>query len=95
MMEINEYTVNKMTDPTGILTGERYEFRLYINLDEDDELYADGGTGLRVLFKVDDNVERIASYHFFERATEKALDFELENEEEAVVLEFCKTHLED
>ena len=29
-MEINEYIVDKILDPTGIITGERYEFRLYI-----------------------------------------------------------------
>ena len=94
-MEINEFTVNKMNDPTGILAGDRYEYRLYITLDEDDELQSEAGTGIRVIYAVDDEVGRIVTYHFFERATEKALDFGLEEEEEAEVLEFCKTHLND
>lgn len=93
-MEINEFIVDKILDPTGIITGERYEFRLYIGLDEEDELYADGGTGLRVIFAVDGDVSRIASYHFFERTTEKPMDFELEDDEKEIVLEFCKSHLE-
>jgi len=59
-----------------------------------DELYADGGTGLRVIFAVDGDVSRIASYHFFERTTEKPMDFELEDDEKEIVLEFCKSHLE-
>ena len=93
-MELNEYVVKKMNDPTGILTGERFEYRIYITFDEDDELYSETGTGVRVIYAVDDEVGRIATYNFFDRATEKALDFELEEEEEAKILEFCKTHLE-
>lgn len=93
-MEINEYTVKQMNDPTGILAGERFEYKLYIKFDEEDELYSEGGTGVRVIYAVDEEVGRIATYNFFDRATEKALDFELEEEEEAKILEFCKTHLE-
>lgn len=94
-MEIKEYTMKKMLDPTGILAGDRYEFMLYISLDEDDELYSKGGTGIRAILAVEENVERIATSHFFERATEKILNFELEEEEEQAVLEFCKEHLEE
>jgi len=94
-MEVKEYTMKKMSDPTGILTGERYEFMLYITLDEDDELYSEGGTGIRAILAVEDNVERIATSNFFERATEKVLNFELEEEEEQAVLQFCKMHLEE
>jgi len=93
-MELNEYDVKKMSDPTGILAGDRYEFRLYVKFDEDDELYSEGGTGIRVIYAVDNEVGRIATYNFFERSTEKVLDFELEDDEEAEILEFCKTHLE-
>ena len=93
-MVIEEYTMEKINDPTGILTGERYEFLLYITLDEEDELYAEGGTGIRAIFAVEDDIERIATAHFFDRATENILDFELEGEEEAAILEFCKKNLE-
>jgi hypothetical protein len=88
-MEINEYIVEKLNDPTGILTGERYEFLLYLDVDEDDDLYTESGVGLRVLFASDETGDRIASYHFFERNTEKMLDFELEEDEKEAVLTFC------
>lgn len=94
-MEINEYVVDKIFDPTGIISGDRYEYRLYISLDEDDELYAEGGTGLRVIFAVEGEEGRIASYHFFERSTEKPMDFELEEDEKEIILDFCKNHLEE
>lgn len=93
-MEINEYTMKKMLDPTGILTGDRYEFHLYISLDADDELYSESGTGIRAILAVEENVERIVTAHFFERATEKVLNFELEEEEQQAVLQFCTNHLE-
>lgn len=95
ILEINEYTLERINDPTGILTGERYEYRLYLTVDEEDELYSESGVGLRVIFAVDEGVERIATYNFFERTTDKQLDFELEEDEEAVVLAFCKAHLND
>ena len=38
-MNITEYTVEEIIDPTGILTGNRYEFMLNIEVPEDDELY--------------------------------------------------------
>lgn len=94
-MEVTEYTVEKIVDPTGILTGDRYEFRLYIALDEEDELYSEGGTGIRVIFMIDGDVERIASAHFFQRETEEVLDFELEEEEVAFILDFCRNNLEE
>ncbi len=92
-MEINECTVDKMSDPMGIITGDRYEFRLYLTLDEEDELYEEGGTGLRVIFAVNEDEHRIASYHFFECTTDKVLDFELEDDEKEIVLEYCKANL--
>lgn len=72
-MEINEHIVDQMLDPTGIIAGERYQFRLYLTLDEEDELYAEGGTGLRVIFAVDGDEERIASYHFLSVQLKKFL----------------------
>ncbi len=91
-MKITEHSVDKMNDPTGILLGERYEFRLYLELDEDDDLFAEGGTGLRAIFAVDGEQERIVSYNFFDRSTEKVLNFEMEDDEKATVLEYCKAN---
>lgn len=89
-MEIMEHTMEQLVDPTGIIDGQRYEFRLYIQFEEEDDLYAEAGTGLRILFAVDSKGERIASYHFFERATEKVLNFEMEDEEIDFISNFCK-----
>ena len=93
-MEINEYTVEKLADPMGLIEGERYEFRLYITLDEEDELYSKEGTGIRAILAVDDGVERIVVSYFFERETDKVLDFALDEEELQIILEFCKSNLE-
>ena len=93
-MEINEYTVDKLVDPTGVISGDRYEFRLYIMLDEEDELYSEGGTGIRAIFAVDQGEERIAMAHFFKRENEEILPFEIEDEELASILAFCKLNFE-
>ena len=95
LMKITEYTVEKLKDPTGILEGDRYEFFLDIDVPEDDELYSENGIELRVIFAVDNKGERIAQYSFTDKGGSKILDFELEEEEEAVINEFCKTHLEE
>ena len=93
-MEITEYTVEKLVDPTGLINGERYEFRLYITLDEEDELYSEGGTGVRAIFAVDDGEERIAMAHFFKRGTDEVLAFEVEDDELAAILAFCKLNFD-
>ncbi|MDR4886166.1 DUF6509 family protein [Fredinandcohnia sp. QZ13] len=94
-MNITGYSVEKLKDPTGILEGERYEFFLDIEVPEDDELYSENGIELKVIYAVDQKGERIAQYYFYERGTEKVLDFELEEDEEIAVNTFCKEHLED
>ena len=49
IVNITEYTVELIKDPTGILTGNRYEFFLNISVPEDDELYHENGLQLKVL----------------------------------------------
>lgn len=92
-MEINDHTVKVITDPTGLIEGERYEFRLYITLDEDDELYQEGGIGVRAILAVDEGKARIAMSHFFECETENVLEYSLEDDETDSVLQFCKENL--
>lgn len=92
-MDIMEYTREELVDPTGILSGARYEFHLYLQLDSEDDLYDEKGTGLRIIFLVDGEDERIISYNFFERATGNVLDFELDDEEYTEIEQFCKAHL--
>jgi hypothetical protein len=89
-MKVAEFTVEKIIDPIGVIEGDRYEFKLYIEVDEDDDLFTEGGVGLRLIFAVNGDEGRIATYNFFERNNEASLDFEMEEEEEQFVLQFCK-----
>ncbi|WP_432358215.1 DUF6509 family protein [Sporosarcina sp. UB5] len=94
-MEIIEYSMIELIDPTGILTGNRYEFRIYVKFDEEDELYNEKGTGVRVIYSVDGGIGKVASYHLFERATDEVLDFDLDDNEIAQLASFCEEHLEE
>lgn len=89
-MEIKSYTVEQLKDPTGILVGERFEFFLDIDVDEEDELYSEQGIQLRVLFYKNEDDFRILNYHFL--SSEQIIDFALEEEEETVIAKFCLEH---
>lgn len=92
-MKITSYEVEKIKDPTGIIAGDRYEFLLGIEVPEDDELFEENESlDIRVILAVEDGLERIVQYHFLNRSNGKVLDFGLEEEEEAIVLSFCKEH---
>ncbi|WP_080845792.1 DUF6509 family protein [Cytobacillus gottheilii] len=90
-MNIDSYTVEQIKDPTGILSGLRYEFFLSLEVDEDDELYSEAGISLRVLFYRDEQDSKILNYHF-QTGTGEILDFALEEDEEAEILRFCSEH---
>jgi hypothetical protein len=94
-LNITDHEVEKLEDPFGLLSGERYEFFLELEVDEEDELYSEKGTGLKCIYVRDGNLEKITSYHFFEQGTEKVLDFELEEDEEELVLSYCKKYAFD
>lgn len=94
-MEIIEYSMIELIDPTGILTGNRYEFRIYVKFDEEDELYNEKGTGIRVIYVVDGGEGKVASYHLFERSTEQMIDFDLDDEEIVQLASFCEEQLEE
>jgi hypothetical protein len=89
-LNITGHSVEKLEDPFGLLSGDRYEFFLELSVDEEDELYSDTGIGLRVIFVRDAGDEKISNYYLYERGKEKVLDFALEDDEEALVLEYCK-----
>lgn len=93
MVMITEYSIEKLKDPFGILTGERYEVLLDITVPEDDELFTEAGIYIRALYKVEDNQSAIIKYDLLERGTDKPLDFELEDEEIEAVRAFCTEHL--
>jgi hypothetical protein len=94
-MNITGHTVEKLVDPFGLLTGDRYEFFLEIDVDEEDELYSEKGIGLKVIYAIDDNGPKISHYHFFETTTEKVLDFALEEDEEELVKNYCAQNIHE
>ncbi|MBU8878743.1 pullulanase [Bacillus sp. FJAT-29790] len=94
-MKITGFSVEQLIDPTGILTGERFEFFLDIEVDEDDELYSENGVQLRVLYYNDEEQSKILNYHFLVNVSNEILNFELDDDEERIVTHFCKEHLSD
>lgn len=94
-MIITGHTVEKLDDPFGLLSGERHEFFLDLEIDEEDELYSAKGIGLKVIFVIEDNKAAIASYHFYEKGSEEVLDFLLEEDEEELVIAYCKEHAQE
>ena len=91
-MQIVNGKVEELVDPTGIIDGQRYEFLLTIKLDEDDELFEEAGTGLRVLYSVKDGNRKMLTYQFYELATESPFDVEWDEEEQAAVEQYCAEH---
>ncbi len=94
-MNITEYTVEEIKDPTGILTGRRYEFLLNIEVPEEDELYNENGLQLKVLYLVDEEKQKILNYHFYDSLENKYLEFGLEEDEEKLIKEFCAEHYQE
>jgi hypothetical protein len=92
-MNITGHTVEKLEDPFGLLKGDRYEFFLDIEVDEEDELYSENGIGLKIIYVIDENSPKISHYHFFEKGSEKVLDFALEEEEEELVKNYCAQNI--
>lgn len=91
-MNITEYTVEQIKDPTGILQGDRFEFFLTIEWDEEDELAAEENLQLKVLFYIDEKESKILDYHFYNSLDNKYLDFGLEDEELLEISTFCNKH---
>lgn len=94
-MNITGHTIEKLEDPFGLLSGDRYEFFLDIDVDEDDELYSENGIGLKLIYGIDGDNHKILQYNFYENGSEKVLDFELEEDEEADVNLYCKQAVTD
>ncbi|WHY75666.1 DUF6509 family protein [Neobacillus sp. WH10] len=93
-LNITGHEVEKLEDPFGLLSGDRYEFFLEIDVEVEDELYSEKGVGLKVIFVSDNDLDKISSYYFYERGSEKVLDFSLEEDEEELVLSYCRQHRE-
>ncbi|MBE4910223.1 pullulanase [Bacillus luteolus] len=92
-MIITDHTVEKLEDPFGLLAGDRYEFLLNIEVSDDDELYSDNGIYIRLIFVAENENARITQSNFIEKETNRYLEFELEEDEEEMVLNYCKNNL--
>ncbi|MBH5319089.1 pullulanase [Paenibacillus sp. GSMTC-2017] len=95
MFSIQEFSIEKIRDPYGILSGERFELLLDLEVEDDDELYLEEGVRLRVVYvKEEDGSSRIVKYEFLNASTNGYVDMEMEAEEQAFVDAFCKEQLE-
>ncbi|WP_336469854.1 DUF6509 family protein [Bacillus massiliigorillae] len=95
MISINEYEVELINDAFGILPGNRYEFILYLNIPEDDELFHENGVMAKVIFVVDEDKKELVKYDLFEQGENTYLDFELEDDELQLITTFCMEHYQD
>lgn len=92
MFTINEFTVERIVDPFGILDGERLDFELFIDVEEDDELFHEDGVCIKVLASVINDQTRVIKYDIVENKEGKVLDFELEEDEYLFIEKFCIEH---
>lgn len=92
-MKITGFALEKLEDPFGILSGERYECFLDIEVPEEDELFTENGLLVKVLYAVEEQETRMITYSLLENTTEKYLEFELEEDELTKIDKFCKEHL--
>lgn len=92
-MTFTSFTVENVRDPFGILSGKRYEFVINLDVPEEDELYDENGVSARAVIKAEEGDVTIVSYDLLETTTGKLLEFDLEEDEEAELAQFCKEHL--
>jgi len=92
MLTVTEYSVELVKDPFRILSGTRYEFVIDLELDEEDDLYSPSGIYVKAVYKVDGEEGLVVSYKLYEKTTDRFVDAELEDEEEAALAAFCKEH---
>ncbi|MEH6941252.1 DUF6509 family protein [Bacillus sp. JJ722] len=95
MIQIKEYEVELINDAFGILPGDRYEFILFLDIPEDDELFHESGVMAKVIFVVDEDKKEIAKYDLYEQGENTYLDFELEDDELQQITTFCVEHYQD
>ncbi|WP_342563539.1 DUF6509 family protein [Paenibacillus sp. FSL R7-0345] len=93
MLTFTSYTVEDVKDPFGILSGKRYEFMINLDIPEEDELYEESGVSVRAIVKAEAGEAVLVTYDLLETTTGRLLEFDLEDEEEAELAQFCKEHL--
>lgn len=92
MLNITDYSIESVKDPFRILAGRRYEFRLDIEVSEEDELYSVHGVYVRVIYAVEAERSYIVKLELYERTTDRYLEFDLEDDEIEAVNLFCSEH---
>ncbi|WP_336636410.1 DUF6509 family protein [Lysinibacillus fusiformis] len=92
-MEITQFSMEEILDPTNIIEGKRYEFILDIEIDEEDELYHEAGIEIRVLIGEKAGEPYILNYFIMEKAEGEYLDFALEDDELEEILVFCEEEI--
>jgi hypothetical protein len=92
-MEITAYSVEEIKDPTNIIEGKRYEYLLDIEVDEEDELYTEAGIEIRAIVGELNGEVRLLNYFLLDKTNNEYLDFALEEDEEAMIIDFAKEQL--
>ncbi|AMA61956.1 MAG: DUF6509 family protein [Kurthia gibsonii] len=92
-MNILSYMMEEILDPTNIIEGERYEFLLELDIDEEDELFQEGGIDARVIVSKKEDAYAIVTYFLIAKRDQSYLEFALEEDEEEEILAFCKEHI--
>lgn len=85
--------MEEILDPTNIIEGERYEFLLELDIDEEDELFQEGGIDARVIVSKKEDAYAIVTYFLITKRDQSYLEFALEEDEEEEILAFCKEHI--
>lgn len=92
-MDITQFSIEEIKDPTNIIEGKRYEFLLDVEVDEEDELYSEAGIEIRVLIGANEDEVLILNYFIMDKAENGYLDFALEEDEEEMIQNFCREQL--
>ena len=92
-MDITQYSVEEIKDPTNIIEGKRYEFLIDVDIDEEDELYREQGIEIRAIIGEVNGEYSLKSYFLIDKADQSYLDFALDEDEEADILAFCQQEL--
>lgn len=92
-MDITQFSMEEILDPTNIIEGKRFEFILDVDVDEEDELYHEAGIEIRVLIGEKEGAPFILNYFIMEKAEGEYLDFALEDDELEEILTFCKEEI--
>lgn len=92
-MNITQFSIETILDPTNIIEGRRFELLLDVEVDEEDELYSEAGIEIRAIIGVLDENVRVISYFIIDKKDNAYLEFELEEEEQQMILDFCNEEL--